>query len=234
MRARSFTILMLIFALLCPCALRAQVRDSVARTLSRQPKLTGGLSTRYSFITGFAVAVRSVSMGAEFGGKLRVGIGYCWLKLPEYDASKPGGQQPFYRDKYLTDASGASYTVVSRLDLDYFFYYSELIFYHTRRWKFNIPFRVGLGNSKYVYDHAGMKIKDSRHFVFLYEPSVCLEYKLFRFFGLGAEVGYRFMLINNNAIREKFNYPVYNFSFLVYYSEVFKAVFPGSRWSKKL
>ena len=212
----------------------AQVTDSLYQTLSKKPKLTGGVSTRYSFVTGFATSIRCASLGAEFANKLRTGIGFCWLKLPEFDGTKNENQLPFYKNKYFTNASGNTDTVVSKLTLNYFIYYSDFIFYRTKHWQFSIPFRIGLGNSYYMYDYNGVKTKESKRYVFLYEPSVCLEYKFFKFFGLGAEVGYRFMLFNNKEIEEKFNYPVYNFSFLIYYSEIYKAVFPNSRLSKKL
>jgi len=52
----------------------AQVTDSLYQTLSKKPKLTGGVSTRYSFVTGFATSVRCASLGAEFANKLRTGI----------------------------------------------------------------------------------------------------------------------------------------------------------------
>ena len=186
----------------------SQVRDSLQKTLSQKPKLTGGISTRYSFITGFATSVRCASLGAEFANKLRTGIGYCWLKLPDFDNTKSENQLPFYKNKYVTDASGNADTVVSSLNLNYLIYYSEFIFYRTKHWQFSIPFRAGIGNSFYFYDYLGTKVKASKRTVFLYEPSVCLEYKFFRFFGVGAEVGYTFMFFNNKEIQEKFNYPV--------------------------
>lgn len=213
---------------------QSQVRDSLQKSLSGKPKLTGGVSTRYSFITGFATSVRSASMGLEFAGKLRTGIGYCWLKLPEFNGTKSEDQLPFYKNEYVTGPSGSNDTFVSALNLNYLVYYSEFIFFKTRHWLFSIPFRAGGGYSYYRYDNNGIKVKADRQFVFLYEPSVCLEYKFFRFFGIGAEVGYRFMLFNSRTIREKFNYPIYNFGLVIYYSEIFKAVFPNARLSKKL
>jgi len=52
--------------------------------------------------------------------------------------------------------------------------------------------------------------------------------------GVGADVGFRFMLTESKALNNKFNSPTYAFKLLIYYSEIFKSLFPNSKLSEKL
>jgi hypothetical protein len=69
---------------------------------------------------------------------------------------------------------------------------------------------------------------------FIYEPAVSVEYKFLRWFGVGADIGYRFMITSDRKINQKFNSPIYAFKFLIYYNEIFKSIFPDSKLAKKM
>ena len=77
------------------------------------------------------------------------------------------------------------------------------------------------------------KIADKR-FVVIYEPGISVSYKIFKWLGAGADIGYRMMLRNNPAIPEKFNSPIYSFYGIIYWGELYKSIFPETKLAGKL
>ena len=67
-----------------------------------------------------------------------------------------------------------------------------------------------------------------KHTIMLYEPAVAWQYKIVKWFGVGGDVGYRLILIKNDAIPENFNSPVYSFKAMIYYDELYKMIFKKS------
>jgi hypothetical protein len=199
--------------------------------LQTRPRLVGGLSTRNTFIHGFNAPIISIKAGAEFQGKLRLGAGFCFLKSPEYDGSD---QSPFIKEKYLWHIGGGPELVPAFLKLRYFCYFADYVYYKKKHWELSLPVQIGFGQSKYEYKWEGRTHAESEEFVFLYEPAIAVNYHVFRWLGLGAEVGYRFISINNKFVGNNFNSPIYDLKLMIFWGEVVKAIFPESRLSKKL
>lgn len=95
-----------------------------------------------------------------------------------------------------------------------FFEYS---FLHKKRWLVSIPLRIGIGGSSEETESG----KIDRGGVFLYEPAMTIEYQFLKYFGIGVGAGYRLMLVNNKAIDQKFNSPVYLFKFKVQLGKIY-------------
>lgn len=226
-----FILLHLPFAIL-HLPLHSQIIDSIKLSLHKKPKLMGGIGTKNTFIDGFNAPVFSARIGVEFNHHIRFGGGINWLKLPDYRADIDN--TPFYLEKIIIDSAGKSDTLHPALQFSYFNYFVEYIFYRTRHWQFSIPLQFGMGGSKYKYNYRGENREENRHFIFLYEPSVSGHYKLLKWFGVGMDVGYRFMLINNKKIGSRFNSPMYDIKVMIFLGPLYKAIFPKTKLAERV
>jgi hypothetical protein len=57
-----------------------------------------------------------------------------------------------------------------------------------------------------------------------YEPAMAVEYRLFKYLGLGVGVGYRLMIVNNEPTNYQFTSPVYLLKVRILFSKIYKDV----------
>ena len=210
----------------------SQTLDSIRTSLHTRPSLTGGFGTNTSFINGYVSPVFTAYGGVDFNHHIRFGIGLSWLQLAPYN--KRRDNTPFYLDKIITDPQGRSDTVHPALSFRYVDLFGEYIFYKSKRWQFSIPLQLGIGNSKYEYSYKRISVTESRHLIFLYQPAVSGYYRVFKWFGVGLDVGYRLMIINNRSMGDKFNSPIYNLYSIIFWDSLYKMFFPHSKLAKKI
>lgn len=210
--------------MLLSCALsgQGQVMDSLRAGIGRKSSFTFKMDTRNSFISNRRGEIFGVKLGVEFDKKLRVGGGVHWLT------------SALTSDRFILTGQGQTDVVPAYLELAYLAYYIEYVYFKTKRWELSIPFQLGGGYSRYEYDYGGITHSDSKKMIAIYEPGISTQFKIFRWMGVGADVGLRVMLMNNNAIRQNFNSPTYAFKLLVWYDELYKMAFPDTKLAKRL
>lgn len=201
---------------------RGQVMDSLRAGIDRKASFIFKLDTRNSFISNRRGEIFGIKLGVEFDKKLRVGGGVHWLT------------SPLTSDRIVTSSTGAPLTIPAYLQLRYLAYYVEYVYFKTKRWELSIPFQFGVGDTRYKYDHGGRPHIDSKKIIAIYEPGVSTQFKIFRWLGVGADIGLRVMVINNKAIKENFNSPTYAFKLLIWYDELYKMAFPKTKLAKRL
>jgi len=219
---RNGKILLLLF-FLCSVNGYAQWSDTLKEILNGKMFPTVSLDGRNSFISSQRASIWGIKAGVEFSGKLQIGVGYN-------QHIKNLQKEIYFRNVYnLPDSRTGT------LHLSYVSIYTRYVYYKTEKWKFSImPIQLGIGKSKYTYDYLGIeRIVDDRTVV-LYEPSISISYKFIRWFGVGADLGYRIMLRGNPAIPENFNSPIYSFYAIIYWGELYKMAFPKTKLAKML
>ncbi|MBK7181818.1 MAG: hypothetical protein IPH89_02210 [Bacteroidetes bacterium] len=97
-----------------------------------------------------------------------------------------------------------------------------------------MPLQIGLGESYYQYTLYGEKIITNRNLNFIYEPAISVEYRVFKWVGVGADFGYRFMFANTKKLNQQLNSPIITIDLMIYYREIFKSLFPKSKLAKKI
>jgi hypothetical protein len=203
-------------------AQQAHTPDSLRSPFSSKPKFLFKFDTRNSFVSNSRRDIFGIKLGMEFDKKVRLGAGVNWLK------------SPIYKTRYLTSSAGLPDSVEAQLQFRYIAYYVEYVFYRSKRWELSMPFQLGAGYSRYVYNYEGSSFIENRKMILVYEPSISMQYKVFKWLGAGADVGFRLMVLNNKAIKENFNSPLYAFKVLVWYGELYKSLFPKTWLAKKL
>jgi hypothetical protein len=203
----------------CCFSLKAQLMDSLPDVFRHKYSIDARLESRNSFLNNRLISVTGVRLGVAFQRKLRIGGGVSWLKSEVSNV--------FYRPgNYGTD------TLLRYLKFVYVCYYVDFVFYKTKRWQLSVPIQAGTGASwfqrKKTYDF-GEKVP--RYFLFLYEPGITAQFKIFKWAGLGADVAYRFTF--NKKAGEKLNSPTYSFKLLIWFDQLFYELMPQSKITKK-
>jgi len=212
-------ILRIILVSLCFLFIEAKAQptlDTIKDCLKQKPQLFGKLDSRNSFISNSRAKIFGVKLGLNYGNRLHFGIGYNQL----YPNAKNFDKQVYYiKSNNIPDSATA------KLKLFYFSTHVEYVYYQNNNWQLSIPLQIGLGKTYYQYDLDGKKKEMESTIVFIYEPAVSIEYKVLKWIGVGADVGFRFMVTDYRRLNQKFNSPTYAFKILIYYNEIYKSVF---------
>lgn len=219
---KAGSLLFILLLTLSP-VLHAQWSDTIQRILHGKVYPTASFDSRNSFISSSRAHIWGIKAGVEFSGRLQGGIGYN-----RHDKN-------LEKEIYFFNELGVRDSTFARLHLDYFSFYVRYVYYKTNHWKFSVmPYQLGFGNSRYRYEYHNTEFVTGKRFVIIYEPGISISYKIFQWFGAGADIGYRIMLRGNKSIPENFNSPVYSFYAIIYWGELYKMAFPETKLAKKL
>ncbi len=161
------------------------------------------------------------SGGLEFGKKYRFSIGFHKTK-PDLIEIKIVNAQ---------DAANTIYgdpAVLTTIKMWTIPLGIEYIFLNKEPYQISASANLGLGESYFNYrDKSGKSHKLNNHFAANTEVSVAAQYIILKWFGVGASIGYRLMLINNHSINHNFNSPLYQFGIKVFPGEIYHSLFPS-------
>jgi hypothetical protein len=214
-------VLIICFVLSSLCY-HAQFLDSLHDVFNNKSSIDARLESRNSFINNQLISVTGLRLGVAYQKKLRVGGGISWMKS--------NFKVPFYKLNEL----GKPDTLLNYLKFMYLCYYIDFVFYKTKRWQLSVPIQAGTGLAWY---QAQKKINfnggDKKSFLLIYEPGITVQFKIFKYIGLGSDVAYRFTLKKGKKIGEFLNSPTYSFKVLIWFDQAFYSIFPNSKVTKK-
>ena len=214
----------LVFSLVCLYLKAQPALDTIKASLKQKPHLYGKFDTRNSFISNRRAKIFGVKMGLNYGNYLHIGVGYNQLNQPAKD---------FDKKFFYTNSNGFVDSTMAHLHLYYISAGIEYIYYRTKKWELSMPLQLGVGQTRYSYQANGEKKERSKSINFIYEPAVSVQYKFVTWFGVGADVGYRFMFTADKELNQQFNSPTYAFKVLIYYNELYKLYVSKKQKEKK-
>ncbi len=213
---------LLIFFLFFFFKSKAQFLDTLREVVKGKYSIDARYESRNSFIDHELTTVSGVRLGLAFQQKLRFGIGGEWLSS---DISKT-------QIKYTLNQTPEK--VIDYLKWAYVSAYVDFVFYKTKRWQLSVPIQIGLGQCWWEKDRTyRFKTNAPKYFVFIYEPGITAQFKIFKFLGLGADVAYRFCIKDSDKISPKLTAPTYSFKVLFWADQLFYELFPNNRISKR-
>lgn len=219
----GLTISVIAFLLVAFVEVNAQTSKAAVDTpffsFKHKPKLFLTLDRTSSFVSGKGATTNEIRAGLEFKKKLRFGIGYAKLV------------SDVVTDKTITtQVTQVDSVVPAELSLAYFTLSGEYTFYDSKRWQITMPVTMGIGSSYFYYyekvDGEYLTKKTDKGSVVLFGPSGIATYRILRWVGLSAGLGFRLAVVNNGKIQESFNSPVYLFRVRIFMGEIYKSVFP--------
>jgi hypothetical protein len=188
----------------------AQRVDSIPAYLKEPAKLIVKLDIRDSFINNESARFAGVKIGLEHAAKVQYGIGYSFLFSP-------------VRNEMQIPGEGL---VETRLRFGYVTPYFEYAFYQRGPWELRIPVQLGIGSGSVVYENAqGTTRTIQRSSVFLYEPSITVQYRFLKYFGIGGGWGYR-LVLRSAPLAQGLTAPIYTFGLKVFFEDLWKDVRP--------
>lgn len=200
---------------------KAQFLDSLHKAFAGKKNFDFGYDSRNSFIDHNRVNVQSLKVGVDFG-KISVGGGFSWLTTKITD-------QKVIHDKELNKDT----SVQRQLSFSYLCYYVEYVYYKSRRWEFTIPMQIGVGKVGYAYNYKGVNNLAYQGYCFIYEPEVDVKFRVFRWIGLEADIGYRLLIKNDPLVKKTFNSPLFSFGTFVLWDELAVLVFKKNKWVQR-
>ncbi len=203
----------LLFALMTLPA-QGQWLDTVKASFRSRPKFLFQLDTYNSFVSSESANTSGLRAGLDFNRRVRLSLGYYNLT------------SEIIKRKAVTDSDFGD-TVNARLDMNYFPAGFEYVFYNTFPWEVSVPFNIGPGKSYFWYyrNNDGEQGRVDEKTVALAILGVGAQYKIVKWFGVGAGLGYRVMLIDNSNINENFNSVIYSLNLRIFLDEIVKTVF---------
>ncbi len=212
MYKRIFILALLLSFYIC---VKAQpTLDTIKDCFKQKPRLFAEFNTRNSFISNSQAKIFGAVLGLNYGHRVHVGLGYNQLYPPAKN---------FDKEIYLKNNNNLNDSATASLRMFYISAYVEYIFYQTKHWELSMPLQIGIGKTSYNYEVFGQKKKQNENLNFIYEPAILVEYKFVKWLGVGADIGFRFMVTGNHRLNQKFNSPTYVFNIIIYYNEIYKA-----------
>ncbi len=177
----------------------AQLFDSIQNAFTYQPKPLAKLEARNAFVTSSYAKMKSVKIGVNYHNKVRLGIGYTWMKS----------------DYFVTHQADSS-----ELKFGYGLGFFEYAFFQSKHWNLEIPAQLGIGRVAYKSEDQ----LRAHQWVPVWEPAMTMEYLFLKYFGVGFGAGYRVVFKSKSPISEQFTSPIYIFKFKVNFGDIYQDV----------
>jgi len=197
----------------------AQFLDSLHHAFAGKKSIDIGYDSRNAFIDHNLINVQSIKVGVNFGSKLAIGGGYSWLTTKITD------------NKIIHDNDlNKDVSIQRKLSFSYLCYYMEYTYYKSHRWEFSIPMQFGVGKIGYNYMYKNVKTQQDQGYCFVYEPEIDVKFKIFRWFGAEADVGYRILIKDDPLVKKTFNSPLFSFGIFILWDELALIIFKKNKW----
>jgi hypothetical protein len=201
-----------------------QVFDSARIALqNEEPGLDIIFGSRFSFFSNQPAVIQSVGLGLSYGKRISFGLCYHWMSNKLRD------------DRAFFDKNSEQNRIEdARLYFRYLSIYGNLVYHKTKRWKFNIPIHAGIGRTFFKTEDKSLNLRTPKKFLMIYEPAVHVQFKIIRWLGIGANIGFRFVIQREKFVANQFNSPTYALGLSISWDELAKDLFPNNEYVKKL
>ncbi|MCT4582735.1 MAG: hypothetical protein N4A35_15070 [Flavobacteriales bacterium] len=196
-----------VFILLCsPISFFSQVNhlDSLKEAMNTPPKFLMKLDSKFSFVSNQLVTMNGVKAGLNFKSKIKLGLGYSWMK------------NNFTFDNPNAIVNNENYD----LRYSYVSVFGDYNFYKKNKWSYLL--NTDLAIVKLGYKNRQTKQFDYQSFGSVLEPSLIGEYNLIKYLVIGSGIGYRFVFRESNNITEKFSAPIVILRLKVDFVKIYK------------
>lgn len=213
--ANHKALLVLITLFVVPLLLKAQFVAELHKSMDTKPKIIFKFDTRKSFIDNSNVTVFGWKIGVEFDKRIRIGGGFNFLTDNHSENL----------DKIYFAENGIDTLNIGILNFSYICYFVDYVLISKPKWEISYPIQLGLGGSNYAYtDELTGLVEADKGTILLIETAITGHYKLTKWFGIGAGVGYRLMLVNNKGLDSKFNSPIYIFKLKIFLATIIDSI----------
>lgn len=205
--------LILLSGILC---LSTPMQGTLPETDKRKLSPFFTLDTYQSFIGNKGADVWGFKAGIVWNSQWRLGVGYNKISSDIIERKAlPDQEINFSNDD----------TVKAQLFFHYYPIVGEYILYSNDPWQFSATAQMGYGKS--YFEYFGSRNESRKIFkrgIIAFQPGLSAQYKVLKWFGIGAGLGYRFMLLNNPEIDTKLHSPVMAIGLKIYIGEIIRSL----------
>ena len=133
----------------------------------------------------------------EYQNKLRIGVGYCWLK----------------KGHVLSDSLQIKISAIN--------FFVSYRYYVSNKWLIDIPLDFGFGRIKKLHDRQTLK----KGYYSFYEPNMIVEFRGFKYFNLGFGTGLRLTTSDKEVYSINLTRQTIIFRFGLKFNEIYKSIF---------
>jgi hypothetical protein len=154
------------------------------------------LDIRNSIINRRFVTIPGLKLGVEWRGRLRTGIGVYLLSngIPSRQpipAELPANTRAEVRLRYVAG-------------------YGEYVVLGNPRWEIATQLQLGVGKTYAQYTLPDeSQVRSSKRIIWLVEPALAAQMRIYRWLGLGSGVGWRQPVLVNNLTQRELNGPIF-------------------------
>lgn len=170
-----------------------------------EPVLT--LDFRNTFIAQNSIKLGGIKAGVAINHVHKLGLGFYFLPPGPFVLSTIGDKQ-----------------VPARLHFIYLTGFYEYVLLSKRRWEISLPLHLGIGRAYSEFKNSDNKIQNTRKFYpFIVEPSIAAHYKIWKYLGIGAGLGYRtaFHRDKLDPLDKRFSAPFYIIKIKIFLKDIY-------------
>lgn len=175
------------------------LKDTFSHYLKEKPSFYFSLDGRSSFVRNKPATIDGIRFGLNYGGKIRLLLGFYDLR------------RPIYRDYIYAQATPNEERRTQRSDFFYLGITCDYVLYNTKRWKLALPVKLGYGLGSRIELNESQEIKVNKQLRFVpLEVSLWSTYRITPWLHAGAGLGYRYALFNS-VVSGDFSAPIYSY-----------------------
>lgn len=170
---------------------------------------------RRSFVLGQPTPFTGLKIGLEYKEVHDFGLGFYGTK-----------------NEVRAKLKNTPNEILAQLNYNTLFY--QYVFYHDEKWEFNLPLNFGGGNTTIREVYSGTDSTVINQFgeekilpeinYNVAEFGVGAQYKIFKWFGIGSGIGYRFTFSSEERVKRLINAPTYSFKFKVFLGGLYRGI----------
>lgn len=195
-------------------------RDSIQKT-----RLRFAGDSRITFINKNSVSIYGIRLGLLFKDKIEVGLGV-------YSTNLLGLLGSSVSKEYIDDSRNPATSFNSEIGFHYFSIFGEYRLLNTNRLVLTFNTQLGLGSAVIEFTETNEDENTVRRTKILIEHSLKVDVKTFDWLRLAAGGGYRYLLDNDQQLKDAFNSPIVIIGFTIDYGLLKRKLF-NKKSSKK-
>lgn len=199
--------------------------DTLRYSLHQPPKFVFQVTSFNSFVSNDFANFTGFRMGLNYNHRLRFAMGLLTL-----DGNAVVSPVSIREGDF-------SYVTNGQLKTTFLTFSGEYIFYSKYPWQFTVlPFQAGIGGAHYEYNSrldSNRRVSTPDELLFILQPELTGQFNIVRWFGLTANLGYRFTAYSSRELREDFSAPAFSAGVKIFLEEIYKSVFPNGIFRKK-
>ncbi len=159
------------------------------------------LDNRFSSIRGKEITVFGLKVGLQYKKLTRFGVGSSFIVNPVYI--------DYFNKKRNTEET-------NKISFWYFSVFNDWILFKNNKWEGFVTEQIGFGRPNFTKEINNDIVSDFNVNLYVNEISGQVNYKLTKWIGLGAGVGYRSLLNKKSVLNTTFDAPIYIAKIIIY------------------